>query len=115
LAWEMLPGGLSGRGFEAGSLITQDVATPDFRKVATPGVGFDELVVDAWLHVEQQDAHQWWMNIAGVTVHVCVDRDGKPTRVTVDGPDDYDAPVPGCAYELRWSSENLIPAGKESP
>lgn len=64
---------------------------------------FDELVVGRWLHIEQMDATTWWMNIGGVTVHVTADRDGRPKRVTVHGPLDYDAPVDGCTYEEYWT------------
>jgi hypothetical protein len=60
---------------------------------------FDELVVDQWFHMEQMDSGLWWMSIAGVVVHVNVNRDGKATRVRVDAPGDYDAPVPGVTYE----------------
>jgi hypothetical protein len=65
---------------------------------------FDELVVGRWLHVEQMGPTVWWMNIGGVTVHVTVDRDGRPTRVRVDGPGDYDTPVDGCTYEATWTA-----------
>jgi hypothetical protein len=51
------------------------------------------------------DAAVYWMNVAGVTLHVQVDRDGKPRHVTVHGPGDYDEPVDGCEYELAWSGE----------
>lgn len=68
-----------------------------------PAAEFDELVVGRWLHVEQMDDHAWWMNIGGVTVHVTADRDGRPTRVSVDGPEDYDAPREGCEYSLNWT------------
>ena len=64
---------------------------------------FDELTVGSWLHVEQMDTSVWWMNIGGVTVHVTADRDGRPKRVWVCGPEDYDAPREGCTYELSWS------------
>lgn len=64
---------------------------------------FDELAVGSWLHIEQMDNRVWWMNIGGVTVHVTADRDGRPTRVWVCGPEDYDAPREGCTYELTWS------------
>lgn len=71
---------------------------------ADPSV-FDEIVVDRWLHVEGMTATQWWLNVAGVTLHVDVDRDGRPVRCTVHGPGDYDNPVPGCEYDLTWSGE----------
>ncbi|MDX2996404.1 hypothetical protein [Streptomyces scabiei] len=68
------------------------------------GTEFDELVVGSWLHIEQLDTSVWWINIGGVTVHVTADRDGRPKRVWVCGPEDYDAPRPGCAYELSWTN-----------
>ena len=67
-------------------------------------VEFDELVVGRWLHVEQMDSGVWWMNVGGVTVLVSADRDGRPKRVTVYGPGDYDDPVAGCGYECTWSA-----------
>lgn len=67
------------------------------------GTEFDELVVGKWIHIEQQSASRWWMNIAGVTVLVRADRDGRPKHVTVFGPNDYDQPVNGCIYELGWT------------
>lgn len=70
-----------------------------------PDTEFDELVVGGWLHIEQMDTGKWWMSVGGVTVLVNADRDGKPKRVTVFGPHDYDAPVEGCTYECTWSEE----------
>jgi hypothetical protein len=67
-----------------------------------PNTEFDELVVGRWLHVEQMDIHCWWMNIAGITVHVWADRDGRPTHATVHGPDEWGAAVDGCEYTLVW-------------
>lgn len=78
---------------------------------AVEGTEFDELVAGRWLHVEQMDSGFWWMNIGGVTVHVRADRDGRPKRVTVSGPGDYDDPVPGCEYELDWSAPDDPPGG----
>jgi hypothetical protein len=69
------------------------------------GTEFDELVVGRWLHVEQQDAGKWWMSIGGVVVNVTADRDGRPRRVDVYGPGDYDGPAEGCAYEVTWSAD----------
>lgn len=66
---------------------------------------FDELVVGQWLHIEQMDTGLWWMNIAGVTVHVKANRDGRPLSVTVYGPGDYAEAVDGCKYELVWSED----------
>lgn len=68
-----------------------------------PGAEFDELVVGRWLHVEQMDNRTWWMNAGGVTLHVTADRDGRPTRVRVDGPGDYDEPREDCEYSLTWT------------
>lgn len=70
---------------------------------------FDELVVGRFLHVEQMDTGAWWMNVAGVTVHVHADRDDRPTSVWVCGPEDYDEPVPGCRYELTWTNPEQYP------
>ena len=69
-----------------------------------PNAEFDELVVGRWLHVEQMDNSSWWMNIGGVTLHVTADRDGRPVRVDVDGPGDYDEPREGCEYSLTWTA-----------
>ena len=68
-----------------------------------PRTEFDELVVGQWLHVEQMDSGVWWMNVGGVTLWVRADRDGRPLRVDVYGPDDYAEPVDGCSYEVNWS------------
>jgi hypothetical protein len=75
------------------------------RHLELPGTEFDELVVGRWIHIEQMDTTQWWMNIGGLTVWVKADRDGNPKHVTVYGPKDYDAPVEGCAYELCWTED----------
>lgn len=69
-----------------------------------PGTEFDELVVGSWLHVEQMDTGRWWVNVGGVTVLVDVDRDGRPRRVNVYGPGDYDDTVEGCTYGSVWSA-----------
>jgi hypothetical protein len=68
-----------------------------------PQAEFDELVVGRWLHVEQMDNATWWMNVGGVTVHVNADREGRPRRVRVNGPLDYDEPREGCEYEIEWT------------
>ncbi|MFC4006601.1 hypothetical protein ACFOY2_05170 [Nonomuraea purpurea] len=75
-----------------------------------PGTEFDELVVGSWLHVEQMDAGVWWMNCGGVTLTVRVDRDGRPQRVSVSGPDDDAAREDGVEYELTWSMPPETPA-----
>ena len=66
---------------------------------------FDELVVGRWLHVEQMTDTLWWMNVGGVTVHVVADRDGRPRRVSVAGPGDWNDPVEGCEYECTWTHD----------
>jgi hypothetical protein len=71
--------------------------------IELPGTEFDELVIGHWIHLEQMNAIQWWMNIGGVTVWVTADRDGRPRNVQVYGPKDYDAPVDGCAYTCTWT------------
>ena len=69
------------------------------------GTEFDEMVIGRWIHLEQQDAGEWWMSIGGVVVNVTADRDGRPRRVSVHGPGDYDGPVVGCVYEVVWSAD----------
>jgi hypothetical protein len=73
------------------------------RHTELPDTEFDELVVGGWCHIEQMDTGRWWMNIAGVTLHVTADRDGRPTAVTVHGPDDFADAEPNCSYDLYWS------------
>ena len=68
------------------------------------GTEFDEMVIGRWIHLEQQDAGEWWMSIGGVVVNVTADRDGRPRRVDVYGPGDYDGPAEGCAYSVTWSA-----------
>ena len=102
LVHEMLPGGYCGSAHHVGSdrrvggCGGQD--TESSRHVELPGTEFDELVVGSWLHVEQMDSGKWWMNIGGVVVWVRADRDGRPVRVDVYGPGEYDEPVPGVEY-----------------
>lgn len=69
------------------------------------GTEFDELVVGSWIHLEQMDAGKWWCSIGGVTVNVTADRDGRPRRVDVYGPGDYDDAREGCSYSVTWTSE----------
>jgi hypothetical protein len=69
------------------------------------GTEFDELVCGSWIHAEQMDAGKWWVNIGGVTVNVTADRDGRPRKVDVYGPDDYDGRREVCEYSLTWSGE----------
>lgn len=59
------------------------------RNIELPGTEFDELVVGDWIHLEQ---------MAGVVLWVRVDEDGRPRRVDVYGPGDYDDPVPRVEY-----------------
>jgi len=96
-------------GYDRSHTVTADPAfggrTPDtdtHRTHVIEGCEFDELVVGRFLHVEQVGIGTWWINVGGVTVHVTADRDGKPKRVWVAGPDDYDERKPGCQYQLTW-------------
>jgi hypothetical protein len=68
-----------------------------------PGTEFDELVIGHWIHLEQMNASQWWINVGHVVLWVTVDRDGRPREVQVYGPGAYDDPYPGCKYHLTWS------------
>jgi hypothetical protein len=69
------------------------------------GTEFDELVIGRWFHLEQQDAGVWHIIIDGVVVIVTADRDGRPKRVDVYGPGDYDGPAKGCAYSVTWTAD----------
>lgn len=80
-----------------------EIAAQHSTTTIVPGTEFDELVVGSWLHVEQMGAGRWWMNIGGVTVWVDADRDGRPKRVSVHGPLDYDGPRDGCTYDCTWT------------
>ena len=79
------------------------------RHVELGGTEFDELVVGHWIHIEQMDATRWWMTVGGVVLWVDVDRDGRPRKVDVYGPGDYNAPVDGCTYELCWTDPEPSP------
>jgi len=114
LVHEILPRDYSGDSYHVSSdrrlggggddySVEVDGHTSWSRNIELPNTDFDELVVGEWIHIEQMDTGFWWMNIGGVTVHVKADADGKPMRVTVHGPLDYDEPVKGCTYECEWS------------
>lgn len=75
------------------------------RHIELPGTDFDELVVSRWCHLEQMGVGVYWLNLAGITITVTADRDGRPERVQVEGPGVNDDPVPGCVYELDWDAE----------
>lgn len=68
--WEVFAQG-AGRGVHTGS-------------DRHPGTIFDELVVDHWLHVEQMDTHDWWINVGGVHMNVTVGVDGHARIVNID-------------------------------
>lgn len=89
------------RSFGGGGDETSD--SPHSRVHELSGTEFDELVIGEWIHLEQMDNHSWWMNVGGVTLWVRADRDGKPTSVTVYGPNDYAHPVDGVKYECAWT------------
>jgi hypothetical protein len=59
------------------------------------------------------DAGSWWMSIAGITIDVRVDRDGRPKAVLVQGPGDCDDAVEGVDYELVWSHGVSAATGEE--
>jgi hypothetical protein len=71
---------------------------------------FDELVVGSWIHIEQMTTTGWWMNVGGVTINVSADRDGRPHKVDVYGPDDWDSAEPGVKYSLTWSHDDTYTA-----
>ncbi len=80
--------------------------SPDFvEHTVLEGTEFDELVIGRWIHLEQQDAGQWWMSVGGVVVNVTADREGRPKRVSVYGPGDYDDGREGCEYSVTWTAE----------
>lgn len=70
------------------------------------GTEFDELVIGRWIHLEQMDAGVRHIVIGGVVVMVRADRDGRPRRVSVHGPGDYDGPAEGCEYDLTWTADD---------
>lgn len=68
------------------------------RTEVVPDTELDELVIGKALHVEQMDHGTYWMSIAGITVWLRMDRDGRATSVDVHGPGDYDEPWDGVTY-----------------
>lgn len=78
----------------------------EWRNHTLPYTELDEIVVGRWLHLEQQDAGRWWLNVGGVTLHIRADCDGKPLAVSVHGPGCHSLPVEGCTYELEWGGES---------
>jgi hypothetical protein len=109
LVHEALSGGRSGKTHHVTSHATFGGSTPDSDLSKThviDGTEFDELVVGHWIHVEQMDSRLWWMNIAGVTINVRVDRDGRAYGVDVYGPGDYASAEYGVRYTLAWSHDN---------
>lgn len=93
--WRVLAWEYTGKGEYAGAKV-------DIGSDQHPGTEFDELVVGQWLHVEQMNATQWWMNVGGVTIWVTADRDGRAKYVTVFGPGTEAGAVEGCRYEVSW-------------
>lgn len=54
-----------------------------------PGTVFDELVIDAWFHLEQMNERDWWIGIdrgdgTQVTINVRVGDHGEARTVTVE-------------------------------
>ena len=78
------------------------------RHYVFPATELDEVVVGRWCHLEQMDTGRWWANMAGVTLWIEADRDGRPTSASVFGPHDYDQPAPGCSYTVDWHDEGLV-------
>jgi hypothetical protein len=54
---------------------------PDTRHEAH-GEGFDEIVLDHWLHVEQMDDHDWWLAVGPLHLYVTADKDGHARIVS---------------------------------
>jgi len=115
LAHSMEPGGGSGDSWNVASdnrfgggdgqdtTVELDGRTYHQRHIELAGTDLDEVVVSKWLHLEQMDTGVYWINLAGVTITVRADRDGRPKHVYVVGPGDDDDPTPGCEYELTWN------------
>ncbi len=50
------------------------------QKIGCKGNGdsvFDELVIDSFLHVEQMNTNQWWMQVGDAAIWVTIDRKGE--------------------------------------
>lgn len=95
-----------GHAYHVGSQPRDAEDGPYVTSTTLEGTEFDELVIGRWIHLEQMDAGKWWMNVAGITIDIAVDRDGRPKRVLVQGPEDCAGPVDGCTYELVWSGDD---------
>lgn len=106
--WRLLVHEPQGRSFSVTS--DPDAAKKDAALTARLGLGtqtkgitilagteFDEVVAGSFLHAEQMNTGQWWINIGGVHLTVHVDRDGRATSVFSEGVVD---PRAGCTYEL---------------
>lgn len=102
LVHEYVGGGRYGVSHHVASTAPGGKSRSESRDHVLPGTEFDELVVGRWLRVEQMNASQWWVSIAGVVINISVDRDGRAKAVDVFGPGDYDAPLGGVEYELTW-------------
>lgn len=86
------------------------------RHTVLEGTEFDELVIGRWIHLEQMDSGIWHCEIGGVVLTVTADRDGRPRKVSVHGPGDYDDRAEGCEYSLTWTGpENEPPACADAP
>lgn len=87
---------------EHDTTITADGVLYHQRVQILAGYELDEVVVGRFLHLEAKDTNQYWLNVAGITIWVDADREGRPHHVQVYGPGEYDDPVPGCRYEATW-------------
>jgi hypothetical protein len=45
---------------------------------------FDELVVGDWLHLEQMDTRDWWMQVGPLTINIHIRADGKHDLIVED-------------------------------
>ena len=46
-----------------------------------PGLVFDELVVDHWIHLEQMSTRIWYLGIGDHQLSIYVPRDGSPPKL----------------------------------
>jgi hypothetical protein len=61
-------------------------------------VEFDELVIDHWFHLEQMDERVWWMDVAGMSITVTIDGNGRPTISMYE----ESTPDQVAEYYARW-------------
>jgi hypothetical protein len=83
---------------------------PDWTPDDHEGTGFDELVVDYWLHVEMMSDRDGWLQVGPLDINVRLDRAGRARVVTVDVNDDAwtEQDDPTCQ---RWTAPKRGKAG----